>query len=262
MKNNRLSWFRYSLFIIGIGLISVELGCAVPAQEKEETTRTYPLNAEGKISVHNVNGGVEISVWDRTEVELQVTKTAKNQAELDAVKIEINSDPDRLQIRTKYPEEKRWKLKKGNSTQVFYKLSVPKHARLDDIADVNGSVDIRGVEGKVKASTVNGALKATGLVAQASLSTVNGSLTADFQRLDDGDVTLDSVNGGIRLSLPQVANAALSLTTVNGGIHGDLPLDAGRKGKNLKTTLGTGTAKVQASTVNGGIQVSLTKPSS
>jgi DUF4097 and DUF4098 domain-containing protein YvlB len=262
MKNNRLSWFRDSLFVIGIGLISVELGCALPAQEKEETTRTYPLSAQGQISIHNVNGGIDISVWDRTEVQLQVTKTAKKQADLDAVEIEIDADPDRLQIRTKYPEEKGWKLKKGNSTQVFYKLSVPKHARLEDIADVNGSVDIRGVEGKVRASTVNGALKATGLVTQASLSTVNGSLTAEFQRLDDGDVTLDSVNGGVHLSLPQEANAALSLTTVNGGIHGNLPTDAGRKGKNLKTTLGTGTAKVRTSTVNGGIQLSLMKPSS
>jgi len=262
MKNNRLSWFSSSLAIFGFGLISMVTVCAVPAVEKEETTRTYPLSAQGQISLHNVNGGVDIGVWDRPEVELKVTKTAKNQADLDAVKIEIDAEPDRIQIRTEYPENKGWKFKKGNSTQVYYKLLVPKNARLEDIADVNGSVDLRGVEGKVKVSTVNGALKATGLASEASLSTVNGSLTAEFQRLDDSDVTLTSVNGTVHLSLPQEANAALSFTTVNGRIRGDLPTDARRTGKNVKATLGTGAAKVHASTVNGGIQVSLTKPSS
>jgi len=262
MNNNRLSWFRCSLAVISAGLFSAGLACAVPAPEKEETKQTYPLSAQGQISLHNVNGGIEINVWDRPEVELRVTKTAKNQEDLDAVKIEINAEPDRLQIRTKYPENKGWSLKKGNSTQVFYELSVPKNARLEDIADVNGYMDLQGVEGKVKASTVNGALKATGLASQVSLSTVNGSLTAEFQRLDGSDVTLSSVNGAVHLSLPQEANAALSISTVNGRIHGDLPANAGRAGRQLKTTLGTGSAKVHASTVNGGIQVSLTKSSS
>jgi hypothetical protein len=262
MKINGLPWFHYSLAVIGAGLLSAEMGYAVPALEKEETTRTYPLSAQGQISLHNVNGGIDISAWDKTEVELHVTKTAKNQTELDAVKIEINAEPDRLQIRTKYPENKGWTLKRSNSTQVFYKLFVPKNTRLEDVADVNGFVDIRGVEGKLKASTVNGALKATGLATQASLSTVNGSLTAEFRRLDDNDVTLSSVNGAIHLSLPEEANAALSFTTVNGSIHGDLPGDARRTGKNLKATLGAGAAKVNASTVNGGIRVSLAKPSS
>jgi hypothetical protein len=149
MKDDRSSWFRYSLAVIGVGLISAKVVCAVPALEKEETTRTYPLSAQGQISLQNVNGGVDIRVWDRPEVQLQVTKTAKNQADLDAVKIEINADPDRLQIRTKYPEKKGWKFKISNTTQVYYKLSVPKTVRLEDIADVNGYVDLRGLEGKV-----------------------------------------------------------------------------------------------------------------
>ena len=262
MKNNRFPMVLCSLAVIGAGLLFAETGFAVPAREKEESTRTYPLSAKGQISLQNVNGGVEIRVWDRAEVELQVTKTAKNQEDLDAVTIEINAEPDRLQISTKYPEHKGWNFRKGSSTQVFYKLSIPKNARLEDIADVNGYVDLRGVEGKVKASTVNGAIKAAGLASQASLSTVNGSLTAEFQRLDDGEVTLSSVNGAVHLSLPKAANAALSCTTVNGRIHADFPTDAGRVRKQLKTTLGNGSAKVHASTVNGGIQVSLTKPSS
>src|SRR5262245_42863274 len=98
MKNNRLSWVHCSLAFIGAGLLVAETGWALPAQEKEETTRNYPLSAQGQISLHNVNGGVDISVWDRPEVQLQVTKTAKKQADLDAVKIEIDADSDRLQI--------------------------------------------------------------------------------------------------------------------------------------------------------------------
>jgi DUF4097 and DUF4098 domain-containing protein YvlB len=261
MKTNCVSWIRYSLAVIGVGLLSVGMVCAVPAREKEETKQTYPLSAHGQIRLQNVNGGVEINVWDRAEVELQVTKTAKTQQDLDAVKIEINADPDRLQIRTKYPENKGLKLRKSNSTQVFYKLSVPKNVSLEDIADVNGYVDIRGVEGKVKASTVNGVLKATGLTGERSLSTVNGSVTSEFQRLDDRDVTLNSVNGSLHLSLPQEANATLSLTTVNGRIHGDLLSSASRTGRHVEATLGKGGTKVRTSTVNGGIQVSLTRTS-
>ena len=50
---------------------------------------------------------------------------------------------------------------------------------------MNGSLDVDGVEGDIKASSVNGRVTARGLAGVAKLSTVNGSLEATFSRLDE-----------------------------------------------------------------------------
>ena len=148
------------------------------AKFTEEIHQTYPITADGRISLDNVNSAVGIAVWDRAEVKLDAVKRAKEKEHLEAVKIEIEAKPDRLQVHTKYPESKGWFGRhRENSVSVDYTLTVPRSARLDPVSTVNGTLEIDGVRGKVQASSVNGALKARGLVADTQLSSVNGGLS-------------------------------------------------------------------------------------
>jgi DUF4097 and DUF4098 domain-containing protein YvlB len=234
-------------------------GCAAPATEDliEEFHQTYPLSADGRISLDNVNGNVRISAWDRPEVKLEATKYAKTREQLDALKIEIDGRPDHLKIHTKTPNSKR-----HDSASVDYTLTVPQSARLDEVSDVNGGVEIEGVRGAVKVSTVNGGIKADGLAANAGLSSVNGAVKAVFASLDAvKSVSVSTVNGGVDLTIPANANADLSAETVNGGISGDISvLKNSPVGKQVKTRLGEGGANIQATTVNGGLWIRLVKP--
>ena len=48
---------------------------AQPGEElREEFHQTYPLSATGRVSLENINGGVQIKVWDRAALQLDAVK--------------------------------------------------------------------------------------------------------------------------------------------------------------------------------------------
>src|ERR1700757_3957600 len=77
---------------------------ALGQQLNEELHKVYPLAAEGRIELDNVNGAVHISTWDRNEVKVDAVKSARTQERLSEARIEIRSDANSLSIRTEYPE--------------------------------------------------------------------------------------------------------------------------------------------------------------
>ncbi len=229
------------------------------AKEREEFHQTYALSAEGELQIDNVNGQVRITAWDRAEVQVDAVKKASSRTDLEAVKIEIDSQPEHIRIHTQYPEKK-WKWwGKSNSTAVEYEIKVPWHARLRQVRNVNGTVEIEGVQGKVEAATVNGRLHASGLASDAHLQTVNGAVEARFQCFANvKSAELKTVNGKVALTLPAMADAEVSAHTVNGGIHAppELGVKSHRPGsKDLHGQLGKGGAQVRLNTVNGAIQI-------
>src|SRR6267378_6920169 len=151
----------------------------------EEFHKTYPLSAEGRVELENINGPVHITSWDRNEVKVDAIKRAWNKERLDEAKIAISSRPDSLSIRTEYPgrDNTFWNDRHDNPASVEYTLVVPRRARLDEIKLVNGSLDIQDVAGEVRASCVNGRLQARNLEGRTDLGTVNGELDASMSRL-------------------------------------------------------------------------------
>jgi DUF4097 and DUF4098 domain-containing protein YvlB len=131
--------------------------------------------------------------------------------------------------------------------------------RLEDISNVNGSIELEGVRGQVKASTVNGPLRANGLASSAELSSVNGAVKAAFVSLAQvRSVSASTVNGTVELDLPAGANADLSASTVNGSISGDVSVKKNWPiGAEVKTRLGEGGTRINLSTVNGGVRIHL-----
>ncbi|MGH9722045.1 MAG: hypothetical protein ACRD8O_17695, partial [Bryobacteraceae bacterium] len=145
----------------------------------EEFHKTYPLAAGGRISLHNLNGGVRIHGWDRGDVKVDAIKRASTKRRLDEASIMIDSSADSISIRTRYPNE-------GDGegpAQVEYTIYVPRASRLSAIELVNGALEINGVTGEIKASSINGEVTARGLIESARLSTVNGRLAAAYDRL-------------------------------------------------------------------------------
>lgn len=251
-------WVAAGLLLAGgCGGVALVGGGAVTG----EFHQTYPLAADGQVSVGNVNGSVRISAWDRAEAQVDAIKRARNEEDLAALKVEVTSQPGRLAIRTKHPQRRRWWGGGSTSGSVDYTVKVPATVRLQDVAQVNGTVEIDGVLGEVKASTVNGAVSAKGLAGNAALSTVNGSVKAGFAGLERvKSVSASSVNGAVELELPPGANADVSASTVNGGISGDVPVKKNWPvGAEVNTRLGEGGTRVHLSTVNGGVRIRLAK---
>jgi hypothetical protein len=229
---------------------------------KEEMHQTYPLAADGRLSLANVNGSVRLSVWDRPEVKLDAVKSARSTNDLEKLKIEVESKADRLAVRTRHGEFKGWRgWRRSSSGSVDYRLTVPRSVRLEDISNVNGLIEIEGARGQVRASTVNGALRALGLAGSAELSSVNGTVKVAFVSLAQvKSVSAGTVNGAVELELPAGANADLSASTVNGRISGDVSVKKNWPSRaEVKTRLGQGGPKINLSTVNGGVRIHLEK---
>jgi DUF4097 and DUF4098 domain-containing protein YvlB len=231
--------------------------------QREEFHQTYPLSPNGRVSLENINGGVQIKAWDRSEVQIDAVKRAYRRERLAEAKIEINATQDNIHIKTEYPDwnqnfrsdDRRW----DNPAIVEYTLTVPRKAILESIEMVNGSIDIDGVEGSIKASSINGRVNARGLQGDARLQTINGQLEATFVQLDDSKpIFLQSVNGQVSLVIPSDSNATVRASTVHGSITNDFGM-AVRHGEyvghDLSGQIGTGGPRIKLGNVNGAIRI-------
>jgi hypothetical protein len=242
-----------------IGLVCAGLQTSAPAKDfLDELHKTYPLKADGQVQLDNVNGKIRIVAWERAEVQLDAVKRAGTRQDLENLAIEINSQPDRLTVHTKYPRRTAWRWK-GPSASIDYELKVPAGARLDKIESVNGSIEIENVEGEIHASGVNGRITAKGVCGSCRLETVNGRIEAAFTSLEHAhSVSLKAVNGKVDLTIPRTADAQVHASTVNGSIAGTSDLKAVKNwpvGSHLNGQLGKGSTKVKIETVNGSIRV-------
>lgn len=143
-----------------------------PGEEvREEFHQTYPLSPTGRVSLENINGGVQIKVWDRGAVQVDAIKRAYRKDRLDEARIEVNATEENIRIKTEYPDENQtFRSGEGrynNPAIVDYTLTVPRKAVLESIEMINGSIEIDGVEGNVKASSINGKVIAKGLAGEA-----------------------------------------------------------------------------------------------
>ena len=252
-KRKRTAAGSVLLLMTGTGLLAWGTMAARAAALEEEFHHTYALAAAGRVSLENVNGNVHVTSWSRNEVKVDAIKRADSQDRLEAVEIEIDSDPNALRIKTRY--RRHFETNPGG---VEYTLTVPRGARLDKFDLVNGTLDVEDLGGEVNASSVNGRISVRGLSGGARLSVVNGHLEAAFDRLDEPrNISLESVNGSIDLALPPDASVTLDASTVSGSIHDDfgLPVTGHFVGHNLHGTLGDGRAQVRLSDVNGSIKI-------
>src|ERR1700730_9801599 len=231
---------------------------------REEFHQTYPLVANGRVSLENLNGGVQIKVWDRPAVQLDAVKHEYRRERLAEARIDVNSSDESIRIKTDYPDENQRftsdeRGRYDNPAIVDYVLTVPRQAVLESIELVNGPIGIEGVEGSVKASAINGPVTARGLLGEARLSTINGPLQATFTRLDDlKPISLDSINGPVTLIIPSDSNAMVRASTVHGDISNDFGLEVKHGeyvGHDLAGQIGTGGPRIKLGNVNGPIRI-------
>ncbi len=219
----------------------------------DEFHQTYPLSATGRVSLSNINGGVHISTWNQNQVKVDAVKWADSREKLDEARIEVESSANSIDIRTQYEHRNN-----NNPATIEYTLTVPATETLDEIKLVNGSLQIKGVTGDVKADSVNGRIEAEGLQGETRLNTVNGRLVATFDRLGSQRIRLSSVNGSMNLTIPSDSNADVRANSVNGGIHTDFNLPVKHHfpvSNELNGTLGKGGAEIKLDNVNGAIDI-------
>ena len=232
------------------------------SDETEKFSQSYPINANGRVNVSNVNGSITVEGWDKNEVKLEYTKVADSKERLADVEIRIELKPEYFSVETDYGNwtsrnGNRWK--NGSKLNVEIHMMVPRGAVLNEIQTVNGSVAVSNFVNSTRASAVNGSVNATNIRGTARLSTVNGEVVADFDQLESGSkISLETVNGKVNLLLPSDANATIKADSLNGNITNDfgLPVRKGKYvGRDLYGKLGSGEIQIRLNSVNGGLSI-------
>ncbi len=248
---------RYLPVLFAAPFLLALTGCefedmASAVNEKEEFHMTKPLKAGGHFRIENYNGPVEISGWERDEVDIAGTKYASTRSQLAEIRIDVQSSGDGVQIRTVPPVERR-----GNSG-AKYVIRVPQRVLLDQVNSSNGSIRIERVDGATHVRTSNGGVRTRSLTGSLDVTTSNGTIEVSDLK---GGALLATSNGSIKADN---IRGMFQARTSNGSIDARLfdvpagsPVKASTTNGRVELTLDVIKTDIRASTSNGSIQVNL-----
>jgi hypothetical protein len=239
-----------------LGLAIVSGGWMHPAYGMARVwQRSFELPPGGHVSIVNMQGGVLVEGWDRSEVEATVAMQSKAPTDqLNDVQIAVEAIHGGVSFHTLYPA--------GLDTpiRVDYRLRVPRQGRLDDVSTLQGDIVVRDVEGSMQARNLHGDIAATNVSGSVLAHALTGNIMVSLRSLLDAKlpVQLGTINGNVDLQLPPQANANLELSTVAGNIAGDYPFQVSSTPGDTarRAQVGAGGTKIELRTVRGNIRVS------
>lgn len=240
---------------VGLALLLVTAFASAECRAvTKEVTTTYPLKSDGSFDLKNVNGTVHIEAWDKDVVEVRAVKSTQDkESALDQVSIEVDAKPDSLSISTRYPEDS------GVEVAVDYTIHVPRHAHLNHLSTINGTLSVMQAEELGDLHTVNGNIEIYGGSGNVHAHTTNGNVYMEWKRAAAAQgAVAETTNGSVLLAIPANTRASLEARCRNGSFSSDLPfrMMGEDEPRVLHGRLGRGTGvPIHLGTVNGAIRV-------
>ncbi|MBN1271879.1 MAG: DUF4097 family beta strand repeat protein [Candidatus Aminicenantes bacterium] len=186
---------------------------AVKEKFEESFNKIEKLAKDGRVSIKNVSGKIEIATWNKDEVKIDAVKISRassmKEAEENAalVKINVTNESDLVRIETEYP---RRTFKRFN-VSVEYILTIPNEASIR-VANVSGSVNVKGIGGTTDISVTSGNLICDG-AKRVDLETISGNM--DVSNIE-GDAFLKATSG--RIEAVKITGS-VEAEVVSGGIE-------------------------------------------
>ena len=211
----------------------------------EEINRSLDADTNGRVSVSNLAGSVEVIGWDRSQVE--VTGELGDDVE----EFIFERDGRQTTIKVKAPDRS-WGKKDVASDLV---IRCPEGSSLK-VATVSADIEVEGVRGEQYLQGVSGDISTEAFAADISAETVSGDVDVQGSGNDaewdlssvSGDVTAEDLSGDVEAEVVsgdvEVAGGSFDrarLETVNG----DIGFNAGMRDG----------GKVDIETVNGSVDV-------
>lgn len=225
---------------------ALSIAALVAAQRAgaEEFSKSQPADPRGEVEIVNVAGSVQVSGWDRAEVQVDADLGSKVQ------RLDFRREGQRTFIKVVLP-----KLG-GSSGSSDLTVKVPRDSGLI-VNTVSAEQRIAGVRGGQRLQAVSGSIETEFGPGELELKTVSGNITARGD--GKGSVRATTISGDLEVHR---AGSEVDLNTVSGDMIVSLErLDRGR----IKTTNGdleltaalTDRARLDAEAINGDLHLNL-----
>ena len=222
--------------------------------------RESTLDAIGTLLVANsASGGISVDTWDggQTLVRTRILAAAGSESQAAAIASQVRIAVSPGEVRASGPASRfneRW--------SATFEIYVPADTALR-ISTIDGGISVRAVTGPIVASTVNGGIAVTGAMGNVTATAVNGGVSISAAApWREQTISANTVNGAVDLAVPEDCSAHVGLSTVNGNISTTIPgvtwAVSGRRGS-VSFVLGGGESRISAATVNGSIEMGLSK---
>jgi hypothetical protein len=229
-----------------------------PVFAAKEFRESHSADPDGTIEIFDIAGSVELSGWDRPEIEVSgVPDDLGDRVRVSggADKISIHVQPGggvahepRLVIHV--PEKSEIKVTlvsadlkvqglKGdvnlrtvsgnisgevggdlvvNTATGFVHLTA-RGAKSTEVRTINGDVELKGGSGEVDIQTVNGNAKVDlATLTRGRFHSISGNLTANLSLAPDAEVDGESVSGNMRFDFPAAPSADFDIQSFSGNI--------------------------------------------
>jgi len=190
-----MKWNTSRQCVSAVVVLTAALQCCIVAAADSRTVSTRkPADLDGTVEIDNVAGRVEVTGWDRAEVE--VTGTIGDRVE----RVDVITSVGHTTVRVVLPQESG---ATGDSLAAELVVHIPRKSLLK-AALVSASITTRDLQGEQQLRTVSGNIDGV-LAQEAKINTVSGSvkLAASAGPLDvssiAGTISVNGATGEIRV---------------------------------------------------------------
>ena len=225
-------------------------------QVREEIRQSYPLAPGASVELTNINGAIRIETSDTNTADVYIERLASSNEALGRRKVIIEADSNNLRIRGEKGDVGFFERLFGSNPSEKLTLKLPREIALHTkgvngaliVAELDGPVEVRGVNGRVQIAAANA----------AEFKGINGNITVGLKRLNSDGVTLGGINGNIELQLTPGINAAFDAHGINGNVASDLSdvsIDRSKRGTYSGQIGSGGSSVITAKGINGNIRL-------
>jgi hypothetical protein len=195
------------------------------SQPSREISKTLPLKPNGRLVIDTYKGSVNITTYDKPQVEIYVKIESDDSdpreaaQDIEDTEIEIHSSGNEVRLHTNYNKVERnnhydfwdWLSNIGETSHslplVHYTIKMPRTAELK-IKDYKSDSHIEGVSSIISFNTYKGTLDLFDCIGGVDLETYKGDARISFTKLTS-DSHFETYKGKITVDMPKQAGFEL-----------------------------------------------------
>jgi hypothetical protein len=238
------------------------IGCAAAGgnadraeyQARQQIDRSFDLAPGAKVDVSSIAGPVTIEAGAGNHAEVHILNMARNQRELDCIRIDIEGSAQALKVK-RVDAEDRGACRNVRARQEV-RLVVPRSVALT-LSSVAGSIDVAALDGPVRLHSIAGRATLAG-ARSADISSVAGKLSLGVSAVAPSGIRISSVAGAVDLALRPGTNADVEISSVVGSVRSETPdLRLVEQNHGYRARLGTGGPRLSISSVVGPVRLKI-----